>query len=380
MIIDCDSHVLEPANLWHDYLEPQFRDRAIRVEPNADGGESLLIANQVVLGGGLAGLGGVEHVRSELFSGNLGYADGCPKASYDPAARLVLLDEWGVDGCISFPTIGILPFPTDDMALISAYCRAYNTWQSEFSAAARGRVASIATVNWRDVDSAVKELDRCLKLGCRGLFVPPETIDGIRPGDPHFDPLWARLAEANVPGCLHVIVRFSGSAMPFAEWSRGTTPSPGPVFGFGLGAPGQIMPALASMIVDGLFDRFPKLKIACVEAGCGWAAFLMDRLDEKQAALSSLVSRPLRHKPSEYVSRNCYFVAEPEERTINAMLDLVGEDNILWGSDYPHIDSTLEAPAQIRASLASLSATRRAAVLGGNAAKLFHFYPGERHA
>ncbi|HET6793970.1 MAG TPA: amidohydrolase family protein [Acidimicrobiales bacterium] len=76
-------------------------------------------------------------------------------------------------------------------------------------------------------------------------------------------------------------------------------------------------------------------------------------------------------KPSEYLRRNVWYVAEPEERTIGAMLDLVGEDRILWGSDFPHIDSTMEAPHLIRQSLAGLSGARRSAVLGGNAARLF---------
>lgn len=374
MIIDCDSHVLEPPVLWLERLEPEFRDRAIRIERGPDGVESLVIANEVVLARGLAGLGGVEHDRGTLFDGRLSYLDGCPPASYDPDARLALLDTWKVDGCVSFPTIGILPTPTDDLPLISAYCRAYNGWQKEFAGAAGGRVAAIASVNWRDVESAAAELDRCLAAGFRGLFVPPETVDGRRPSDPHFDPIWARLAEADLPGCLHVIVRFSGSAMPFAGWTRGE-PAPGPVFGFGLGAPGQIMPALAAMIVDGLFDRFPALKIVSVEAGCGWAAFFMDRLDEKHAVLGGLAPTPLALRPGDYVRRNCYFVAEPEERTIEAMLDLVGERNILWGSDYPHIDSTLEAPDQIRRSVAALPAARRDAVLGDNASRVFNFHP-----
>jgi predicted TIM-barrel fold metal-dependent hydrolase len=334
----------------------------------------LVIADQVVLPGGLAGLGGVEHDRTKLFSTGLGYADGSPPASFDASARVSLLDEWGMDGCISLPTIGILPVPTDDLDLISAYCRAYNTWQNEFAGEAQGRVASIACVNWRDLDAAVAELERCLALGAKGLFVPPEPIDGRRPSDPHFDPIWQRLAEAGLPGCLHVIVRFSGAAMPFASWSQAGA-SPGPIFGFGLGAPGQLIPALASMVVDGLFDRIPKLNMVSIEAGCGWAGYLMDRLDEKHAVLGGLSPKPLALKPSEYISRNCYFVAEPEERTIGAMLDLVGERNILWGSDYPHIDSSLAAPTNIRTAVADLSAARQAAVLGENAARVFKFQP-----
>jgi predicted TIM-barrel fold metal-dependent hydrolase len=96
----------------------------------------------------------------------------------------------------------------------------------------------------------------------------------------------------------------------------------------------------------------------------------MDRLDEKQPFFREL-TRPLALRPSDYVRRNVWFVAEPEERTIGAMLELVGEDRILWGSDYPHVDSTLDAPALIRRSLAGLAPARRDAVLGGNAAALF---------
>ncbi len=359
-VVDCDSHVMEPADLWQRYLEPKFRDRAIRIE-RVDGVEQLIIGEQVVLAGVLAGLGGAHRDAAELFAPGMSYADGCEPASYDPAARIKLLDDWRVDCGVLFPTIGILPFPTDDNDLANAYCRAYNRWQADFLAGARGRVAAIACVNWRDIDEAVREFETCLKLGFRGLFVPPEVVDGRRPGDPHFDPIWRLCEEAGVPGCLHVIVRFTGS-----QWGE---TRPGMTFTFGMGATLQLMPAMAALVTDQLFERFPKLKIVSVEAGCGYAAYLMDRLDEKHAKFQSVM--PMKMKPSDYIKRNCYFVAEPEEQTIGAMLDLVGEDRILWGSDYPHVDSTLEAPNLIRASLAGLSAQRQAAVLGENAKRVF---------
>lgn len=368
LVVDCDSHVMEPADLWQTYLEPGFRDRAIRIE-RRDGIEHLIIGEQSVLAGTLAGLGGAHLDRSDIFTPGRTYADGCEPASHDPAARARLLDDWGVDVGVLFPTIGILPFPTDDDALASAYCRAYNRWQADFLAGAPDRVAAIALINWRDVEGAVAELQACLKLGFRGVFVPPEVIDGRRPSDPHFDPIWRLCEAAGIPGCLHVIVRFSGAGGPFGAWHE---TRPGPIFSFGLGATGQLVPAMAAFVTDGTFERFPRLRIVSVEAGCGYAAYLMDRLDEKHAVLRALSPTPLQMKPSDYIRRNCWFVAEPEERTIGAMLDLVGEDRILWGSDYPHIDSTLEAPDLIRRSLEGLTPERRAAVLGGNARAVFN--------
>ena len=354
-LIDCDSHVLEPADLWTNYLESEFVDRAIRIETE-DGIEKLIIGEEVVLQGVLAGLGGAHLDKANLFTPGMRYIDGCPLASYDPQARVAEMDKWGVSHSLVFPTICILPFPTNDQALANAYCRAYNNWMADFSRDCAGRVWPVAIINWHDIEEAATELERCVKLGFKALFVPPETVSNKRPGDTHFDRIWAICQDANLPACLHVVVRFSGAAVPFAEWHA---TSPGPIFGFGLGATGQLIPALTSMITDSLFERFPKLKVLSVEAGAGYAPYLMDRLDAKYEVFAGLL--PLKKKPSEYIRSNCYFVAEPLERTVDMVMDLVGPDRVMWGSDYPHIDGLAEVsdhPAQSE-------------VLSANALKVF---------
>jgi uncharacterized protein len=371
MVVDADSHVLEPADLWSTYLEPRYRDRAIRIE-DIDGVETLIMGEQAILSGHLAGLGGVHLDRLRIFTEGLRYRDGCPPASYDPAARLALYEDWGVSAGVVFPTIGILPFPSDDDDLVSAYCRAYNRWQADFAAGTEGRALSVAHLNLADLDEAIRELEWCIDHGFKAVFLPPEPVGPDRPGQERFDPLWSRCAEAGLPVCLHVVVRFGGAAVPYAAWHESGA---GIAFGFALGAPGQIIPAVSTLVLDGVFDRVPDLKVLCVEAGCGWAAHLMDRLDEKWRVLSPLSASPLQRRPSEYLATNVWYVAEPEERSIGAMLDLVGEDRILWGSDYPHIDSTLDAPQLIRAGLSGLTPPRQAAVLGGNAARLFGLDP-----
>jgi predicted TIM-barrel fold metal-dependent hydrolase len=159
----------------------------------------------------------------------------------------------------------------------------------------------------------------------------------------------------------------SASAVPVAPWA---ITGAGLLFGFSLSAPGQIMPAITTMVLDGVFDRVPDLKVLCVEAGCGWAAYLMDRLDEKQAHFASIMS-PLKEKPSDYLRKNVWFVAEPNERTIDMQLDLVGQDRILWGSDFPHIDSHPDAIDHIHRAVTGLRPEQRTAVLGANAARVF---------
>jgi len=367
-VVDCDSHVMEPPDLWETYLEPRFRDRAIRITVDpADGLEVLSIDNRPLLKGILAGLGGANLPRQSLFvPGRLKYMDGCPAASYRPDERIRLLDEWGVTAGVLFPTVGIL-WDVEDNELATAYARAYNNWIRDFSAGAPGRAIPIAHLALQDPGAALEELRRCLKLGFKGVFLAPEPITGRRFSHPDFDPIWRECEEAGVPLCLHVIVRFNR-----APGLLGNFYQPGDfraVYGFALGGFAQIVPAAMTMVADGLFDRFPRLKVLCVEAGCGWAPYIMDRMDEKYEHLGW--THPTRMKPSDYFRRNIWVVAEPEERTIATVMDLMGEDRVLWGSDYPHIDSTLEAPRLIRESAAPLSEARRRKLMGENARGVF---------
>ncbi len=368
LVVDCDSHVMEPPDLWERYLEPEFRNRAIRITRDpADGMEVLLIDNQPLLRGVLAGLGGANLERSKLFvPGAVPYLEGCPPASYLPEERVRMLDEWGVSAGVLFPTVGIL-WDVGDNALASAYARAYNNWVNDFAAHDRRRIIPIAHLALQDPATALSELRRCLKLGFKGIFLPPETIGGRRFSHSDFDPIWRECEQAGIPVCLHVIVRFNRKPPILGDFYQ-----PGEfraVWGFALGGFAQIVPAMLTMIADGLLDRFPRLKVLCVEAGCGWAPYMMDRMDEKYEHLGWTF--PLRMKPSDYFRRNVWVVAEPEERTIGAVMDLMGEERVLWGSDFPHIDSTLEAPKLIRQSIAELSPARQRKLLGENARGVF---------
>lgn len=368
LVVDCDSHVMEPPDLWERYIEPEFKDRAIRiVRDPADGMEVLLIDNQPLLRGVLAGLGGANLERQRLFvPGAVQYMEGCPPASYLPEERIRMLDEWGVDAGVLFPTVGIL-WDVEENALASAYARAYNNWVNDFAAHNRRRIIPIAHLALQEPATALAELRRCLKLGFKGVFLPPETITGKRFSHSDFDPIWRECEEAGIPVCLHVIVRFNRRPPILGDFYQ-----PGEfraVWGFALGGFAQIVPAMLTMIADGLLDRFPRLKVLCVEAGCGWAPYMMDRMDEKYEHLGWTF--PLKMKPSDYFRRNIWVVAEPEERTLGAVMDLMGEDRVLWGSDFPHIDSTLEAPNLIRKSVAELSPVRRNKLLGENARAVF---------
>lgn len=369
-IFDADAHVLEPPGLWENYLEDEFRDRAIKFRINDKGVEQLFADGEVILPNCTAALGGVNIDRTEAFNprSGLSYLDGAPPGSMDGDERILQFNEWGLSAGLVLPTIGIL-WDSADNKLANAYCRAYNNWVYDFQAVDRQRLVVAANLNFHDIDQAIKEFDLRLKQGFKGVFLPPERVDGHAFASDYFDPLWARLEEAGIPLLIHVIVRSRRFVTGFVgDWYE--TPA-NRTFSFALGAASQVMPACMAMVMDGLFDKFPRLKVVAIEAGCGWAPYAMDRLDEKYQHFSGFDLKLQLGKPSEYFRRNLWFVAEPEERTIGAALELVGEDRILWGSDFPHIDSHIDAPAQVRKNTDHLPEHLQRAVLGENAKKLF---------
>ena len=371
-VVDMDSHVMEPPDLWNNYLEPRYRDRSIYITKDDEGIESLIVDNKVLLKGRLAALGGVEHQADKLFiDPKIPYLDGCPAASYDTQARVQLLDEWQVDAGVVFPTIGILWDKPDDPELAMAYARAYNNWLWDFASPALSRIIPIAHIPLYDVELALEELSRCIKLGFKGMFLAPEPVNGKRPSHPDFDPLWQALVAADLPICVHLIVRFDRVVnLSATNWWNPEKEPMNTVFSFALGGTMQLIPATAALICDGLFDRFPRLKVAIVESGAGYASYLMDRLDEKYDRFGPLA--PMKKRPSEYMRENFWFVMDPSERSIDAQCDLMGEEHFMWGSDYPHVDSHASAIDEVHTALAPMSDHRRNLVLGGNAAKLFH--------
>jgi len=226
----------------------------------------------------------------------------------------------------------------------------------------------MAHIALHDPVLALAELRRCLKLGFKGVFLPPEPVNGRSPAHPEFDPLWHELEDAGLPLCLHVIVRFN-RILENPTRHHSLLVEPSRTFAFAMGATYQVIPAMASLIMTGFFDRFPKLKLLCVEAGAGWAPYIAHRLDEKYEMFG--YTEKTKEEPSFYMKRNVYYVVEPRERTINSMMDEIGETHFIWGSDYPHVDSSADALDQILASSAGLSEHRRRLVLGENAKALY---------
>ena len=368
-VVDADGHVLEPADTWLRYLEPRYRDRAIRIARDDQNLEVLLIDGQPLktLRGELGALGGIDMDTAKLLTrGQITYAEGSPPGSYDPAARLRVMDGEGIDAVLLYPTIGICwEGHVTDPALATAYTRAYNRWLVDFSRAEPKRLFPVAHISLLDPVGAVEETERARKDGCVGIYLSPDLAarDGRHFDDPVFARFWETAQDLEMPIAFHVVVR---DRQWFRQWLR-KDPSDG-LFGFAFLAI-DVMAAFTQMLCAGMFERYPRLRCAVLEAGSNWIAAWLDRLDHKYRVMAH--QTPIRMEPSAYFYRQCLISADPDESVTAEMIRHLGADYFIWASDYPHIDASLGVVRELKQHLASLPEDVRRKVLGDNAARFY---------
>ena len=280
-VVDADGHVLEPADTWLKYIDPAYRDRAIRIARDEQGYEVLLIDGQPLktLRGQLGALGGIEMDTARLLTrGQMTYAEGSPAGGYDPVERLRVMDGEGIDAVLLYPTIGICwEGHVTDGGLATAYTRAYNRWLVDFCRTDPRRLYPVAHISLLDPEGAVQETIRARRDGCVGIFLSPDLAarGGRHFDDPVFARFWETAQELEMPIAFHVVVR---DRQWFRQWQR-RDPSDA-LFSIAFLAI-DVMAAFTQMLSAGMFERYPRLKCAVLEAGSNWIAAWLDRLDHK---------------------------------------------------------------------------------------------------
>ncbi len=372
LVVDADGHVLEPRNTWLDYIEPRFRDRAIRIERDANDEENLLIDGKPleVVRGRLAALGGIEMDPSDaLTTGKYAYEDGCPKGSFDPAARLEVMDAEGIDVALLYPTIGICwEGHTQDAALAHAYTEAYNRWIVDFCSHDPKRLVPIAHINLLDGELAVAELERAHAAGCRGIYLSPDMFARARKrfDDESLDRFWATAQEMELPVGFHVVVRDQPTTSYFDPFEA-DSPRFG-LFNFAFLAI-DVMAGFTELLSLGVLEKFPRLKISVLETGANWISAWLDRLDHKFEVMHA--STILTMKPSDYFRRQCLVSADPDESLTADVVRHVGAEYFIWASDYPHIDASMGVVKELRERIAPLPEDMQRLVLGDNAVRFY---------
>jgi predicted TIM-barrel fold metal-dependent hydrolase len=373
--VDADGHILEPADLWQKYIDPKYRDRAVRIDHDEKGWEVLLFDNKPaeVVRGTLGALGGVGMNPDEFFiPGNKTYMDGCPPGSYDPKARLKVMDDEGIDIAMLYPTIGIFwEGWVQDPNLATAYSRAYNRWIVDFCSYDKKRLFPIAHISLIDPEGAVEETIRAKKDGCVGVYLSPDMVARSHKhfDHPDFVRFWETVQDLQMPVGFHVVVRDQPS---FNEWIRKDEDFG--LFNFTFLAI-DVMAGFTQMMALAMFEKYPRMKCTVLESGANWISAWLDRMDHKYIPMRSRSS--LKMKPSEYFYRQCVVSADPDETMTAQVVEHIGADYFVWASDYPHIDSSFGVAKEIRERIEPLPVEAQRKVLGGNAIRFYNLPVGQ---
>ena len=330
-LISADSHVNEPPNLWLERIDRRFKDRAPFVKQdsiNGIPGPYLFIDGQVPnhVGQGIGGGKSFEELPE--FFREAGYQDG-RAGGWDPVERLKDMDLDETDAEVLYTTLGFRMFWMADAALQRATFQVYNDWLAEYCSHDPKRLVGLAMISLWDIDEAVKELKRCSQIGLKGAMVwcsPPED----RPyKSPMYDPFWAAAQDLNMPLSFHAITGMG----PESLWDPSDRYVRFMVF------PMEVQRTLTHLILSGVLERFPDLKIISAENEIGWLPFFLQRIDGLQEEFKYLEPTHLKMKASEYFARQVWacFITDPVGV---ANRHSIGVDNLMWSSDYPHVACT----------------------------------------
>ena len=258
-----------------------------------------------------------------------------PRVDADAAERIKDMDFEGVDVNLTLPSGWWGTWTvTDDVAMEAGMYRAYHRWMEAYCGQFPGRLGGVILACGRDIKSAVEEIHRWGKSRW-AWGVLPYAPYGMPLDHPDFEPVWAAAAEHDLAITLHTF-----TVMP--PYAPGGTDNWENLFlQRSASHPWCGMRNMASLIGSGLMDRYPKLRIGTLEAGHGWLPFWMARIDEHARTIRSEIP-DLKMMPSEYVLSGRYFqsIEIPEGlKLTNAVIDLVGEDVLMYASDYPHGES-----------------------------------------
>ncbi|HSK04683.1 MAG TPA: amidohydrolase family protein [Kofleriaceae bacterium] len=376
-IIDCDRHVIEPIAMWREHLPPAYqggapalvhagadepiRDRLARLGPR--GLEPL--PPVPVLDGELLQRGFSERAQREIARQTFARAAQL-EAATRPDGQLAAMDAAGVDVAFLLPTYAMYLLAVDDMApaRAAAFAHAYNSWLHAYCARDPRRLRGVGAIARHDPAAMLAELDRIAGLGWTAVVLRPNPVCGRRLGDPAHEPFWAACAARGIAVALH---EGTHARVPTAGADRFQTR----FAQHACSHPMELMMALLDLIESGVLERHPTLRVAFLEAGCGWVPYWLWRLDEEYRQLAGEVAEHVRMAPSAYFRRQCFVALEPDEPNLAETVRAIGPGCVVFGSDAPHLDHEADVVERFAGPGGPLSAELVAQIAGENPRRLF---------
>ncbi len=362
-VYSSDSHVIEPADLWTRRMDEKWRAQAPRIQslPDTDiwvVGESTRLS--VV---GIQEQAGVRYADPTQISKKSRLADSkLGDAGHVPELYLKGLDEDGVAGAVVYPSVAIQAFRCIEGPLLSAVTRTYNDWILEFCKHAPKRLRAAALIAVDEPALAIEEMRRVAKHGAAVLSLPvfptfPKTYDREE-----YAQLWRVAEELGLPVVFHL-----GSN----QHARVKEPPLDLVVHATKDL--HVQRSLVTLILGGIFAKHPKLRVGAVEFGASWAVPLGERLDAEYDPEDAPYRLPEGEKPSDHLKRNVFYSFQDDVIAIEAR-DVLGVQNLQWGNDYPHAESTYPRSHEIlKAQLEGVPEAEAARIAGGNAVAMYGF-------
>jgi predicted TIM-barrel fold metal-dependent hydrolase len=378
-VIDADTHLTERHDLWTKRAPSAFKDRVPHVT-QVDGCATWVVEDGVVLG--RAGAGGVvdrKGRKGRSFEGLYEWEiEQAHAAAYDPTARMQLLDETGIWAQIIFPgVVGLggqaLAEIVKDPVLWMLCVEIFNDASAELQAGSGDRLLPMAILPAWDVDACVAETKRAAGLGLRGvnLTSDPQDLGAPDLASRTWDPLWEACSSLSMPVHFHI-----GASLTTMNYF-GTYPWDSHDDDTKLAIGGTLLfignaRVIVNIICSGMLDRFPELKIVSVESGTGWIPFILEALDYEMDENAPEAKARLSLLPSEYFKRQIYATTWFEKRNLASLIESVGEDNIMFETDFPHPTCLYPDPLRTaETNMRGLDPAVRRKILGENGIKLY---------
>jgi len=283
----------------------------------------------------------------------------CRKGSWDPVERLKDMDMDGMGVEIFQCGYGMSLFSHPDDEFQRDAHRAYNDWAADYASYAPKRLIPIANISMTDPQEDLKELERVKKMGFRGIFISNDPLPERRYDNPMWEPFWTAAEEYDIPVSIHILTGQGGPQVG----------GPNPILdGVFMLIPG--FKSMVEMITGGILERHPNLKIVSVEHDIGWMPNFVKRLEWYSYRFKPRYTQ-MKLNAADYWRRQVYATFQDDEPGVRCR-DMIGVDKLMWGSDYPHFDSTFPKSREaIARNFAGVPEEEQQMILGGNMVRLY---------
>jgi len=360
-VFDADGHVVEPDDMWDRHLPTKYREYAPHAVQGS--GEFWFECHDRV---GFRIAGRRESVGAPGQTPHQEAAPVAARGGAEPGPRLEDMALDAIDTVALYPTFGLMIQGVTERDAAVALCRAVNDWLAEYCAHDPSRLLGIGTLPMTDAGDALAEARRCVEeLGFRGVWRRPEHFDGLpRLQDDAYEPLWDFLEGADAAFGVHPgmsgLVPYDELAGRYDDYFTALHAAHFVT---------EHLLALTTFIAYGILERHPRLRVAFLESGAGWALSYVHRLDEHEE-LFGFDRGALSLTPSEYFARQCFVSVEDDEPGLAGVLERY-PGSVVFASDYPHADGTFPGSTRPLLETTRLEPAAVRAVLRDNARRLY---------